>query len=160
MLPCHLSCSSLCHRVSIRENGIRVFKDFRNFFRAWYIFCSTCLVHVNFDIFVVSLTGIWIWSSFRLPAFNCCSSNSALCSYQQWWVKQKQWIFNGLMDWEWSNWICVLHIFLPCHYNKCVFSTFSLHLSIYYIQSLLNQCFCVSLPSIILADLSGNKSLL
>lgn len=47
--------------------------------------CSACSLW-HFSCF---FTGVWIWSSFRLLAINCRSSNSALCSYQQWWVKQK-----------------------------------------------------------------------
>ena len=30
--------------------------------------------------------GVWFWSSFRLFAVNSCSSNTAIHSYQQWWV--------------------------------------------------------------------------
>ena len=143
----NLSCLSLCQRVLIGGTGIGV--------------KGISSGHVV--ILVVFWTGIWIWSSFRLPAFNCCSSNSALCSYQQWWVKQQWWIFNGLMDLEWSNWICVLHSFLPCcystytcKYSKCAFYNVPAPFNYMYMQTLLNQWFCVSWLSIILADLSGN----
>ena len=111
---------------------------------------KNCIFYVV--ILVVFLTGIWIWSSFRLLAFNCCSSNSALCSYQQWWVKQKKWIELRMIK---LNLCCaLLFALLLQKYSKCVF--YNVTTPFNYMQTLLNQWFCVSLLSIILADLSGN----